>query len=83
MSDLNEFVAWVKEKPNTRTCNIDIDSPNRFEKDPQVQFKAWCYDYSLMTGQHVTSVREIDLEATKDAEDRRKYAELQKKFGGA
>lgn len=58
--DLNQFIDWVEERPQTRMVNIEINNCAR-SKDLSV----WVYDYELRTGQHVESVEEIDLLARK------------------
>ena len=71
MADLNEFTKWQAEKPDSRHVKIDI------EKD---RFNAWVYDYEILTGQHVQSVAEINLEAAKEEQERGTYERLKKKF---
>lgn len=80
MSDLNEFVAWVKEQPNNRMCQITIEQ-NVLGKG--VDVKPWVYDMFLMSGQIVDSVSEINLQAAKEQKERDEYEKLKKKYGGA
>ena len=70
--DLNSFVAWQAEK-DSRTVDIDI------MKD---QIRIWVFDYDLMSGQHVKDVSEIDLDATKETQERATLKQLQEKYGG-
>lgn len=58
--DLNQFIDWVEERPQTRMVNIEINNCAR-SKDLSV----WVYDYELRAGQIVESVEEIDLLARK------------------
>ena len=80
MSDLNEFVTWVEEKPNSRICTIRIEQEGLGKS---VSVKPWVYDVLLMSGQTVASVSEINLEAAKENEERKEYEKLRAKFGGA
>ena len=74
--DLNQFVKWQKIHPSSEVT-IEIG------KQPGThEITIWVYDYTLMAGQHVKSVDEIDLQKKRDKEDRRKYEELKKKFEG-
>jgi len=79
VSDLNEFVAWVKEKPNSRIFTIKIEQEGLGKS---VVVKPWVYDLFLMSGQTVDSVSEINLEAAKEKREREEYEKLKAKFGG-
>lgn len=74
MIDLNPFVAWQQEKPDTRRLDIKF-SP--YEKNG---FSIYAYDSSLRTGDLVTTVEEINLEKKHEAEQRAEYERLKAKF---
>jgi hypothetical protein len=60
--DLNQFSRWAAEKPR-RSVTIEIGDPCNNE-----YLNIYAYDYDLSTGQHVTSVEEIDLDAKYEAD---------------
>jgi hypothetical protein len=74
MSDLNQFREWVKAKPE-RAVKIDLGEPgdNTYEK-------IWVFDYSLMAGQHVSNIDEIDLEKVKQEGDLAQLEALKAKY---
>ena len=60
MVDLNEFVEWSKNNPG---CCVDIKIGGYRTDEAGVVESVWVFSGELMTGQHVTSIDEIDLEA--------------------
>lgn len=66
---LEAFVQWQKERPSRRV-NIEIRDG----------VTIWVYDTSLMAGQHVTDVREIDLEGKREERERREFERLSAKY---
>lgn len=70
--DLNKFYEWQQEKPQERWLSI--------KSDPVSGVYIWVYDQTLMAGQRVHSVEEIDLEGKKEAEERAKYEALKAKY---
>jgi hypothetical protein len=80
--DLNQFIEWVLQKPDSRSIGIEIGKRERGGDSSKniVGFKVWAYDDSLQTGQSVQSVAEINLEAIKERQDKAKYAELKARF---
>jgi hypothetical protein len=73
--DLNQFYAWVEEKPERRSVEIKLGHQN-------IQSKyVWVYDYDLMEGAFVLSVDEIpDFEERKERHDYERFIRLQSKF---
>lgn len=69
--NIDGFIKWQAEKPNTRSVDIDIDKSG---------FRAWCYDIDLMAGQRVTDASQIDLEGAKTAKERAEFERLRAKF---
>lgn len=67
---LESFIQWQKEKPSRRV-NIEIHNG----------VTVWVYDTSLMAGQYVTDVGEIDLETKREQRERREFERLSAKFG--
>ena len=82
MSDLNEFVTWVEQDKRHRSCQISIEAASQLDIKQGMKVRVWVYDYSLMHGQSVTSVSEINIQADKDKEDLDKFNALKAKFGG-
>lgn len=68
---LESFIQWQKERPSRRV-NIEIRDG----------VTIWVYDTSLMAGQYVTDVREIDLEGKREERERREFERLSAKFNG-
>lgn len=66
---LESFIQWQKERPSRRV-NIEIRDG----------VTIWVYDTSLMAGQYVTDVREIDLEAKREQRERKEFERLSAKF---
>ena len=75
--DLNKFRDWQREKPEARSVDINIE-PMRFNDEVRVRVSV--YDYSLLVGQNVQSVEEIDLEAAREEKDRAEYEALKAKY---
>ena len=74
--DLNSFITWQGEK-STRSVTIRIgDTPGT------TSIEVFAYDYETSTGQHVTSVGEINLSGEKERRERAEYEALKKKFEG-
>lgn len=69
--NLDEFIEWQKEKPQTRSVEIKINSRG---------IEAWVFDRDIVTGQFVKSVSEIDIYAAKERRDREQYEALKKKY---
>ncbi len=59
--DLINLLSGNRRKPETRHVNIEITYD---------ETKIWVYDLNLMTGQHVKSVEEIQLEGMKEAREK-------------
>ena len=78
IGDLNAFVGWVQERPS-RCVSIEINGGYV----GQAGVKIWAYDYALGVGQHVTDVREIDLETVKERQERDEYERLRRKYENA
>ena len=70
--DLSQFQSWQQEKPDTRTVKIEIE-PDRTT--------IFVWDRNLRVGQIVNSVDQINLEGRVEEEERKKFAELQAKYG--
>ena len=77
MADLNEFVEWSRENPG---CKVNIKIGGYEEGDAGVVERVWVFSGRLMTGQHVTSVDEIDLEAAHREGMERKKQEVDEYF---
>ncbi len=75
--NLNDFLTWQQEAPDRRRVTIEMGSLSHKE-----QVKIWCYDWELKTGQHVSTVDEIDLEAKRKEEDQKEYMRLKQICGG-
>ena len=74
--DLNSFIMWQGEK-STRSVTIRVgDTPGT------TTINVFVYDYDLHTGQHVSSVEEIDLMGEKEHQERAEYEALKKKYEG-
>ena len=73
MMDLNQFQSWQQEKPETRVVKIEIDPEGT---------SIFVWDRKLGMGQIVHSVDEINLEDKAEEAERKKFAELQAKYGG-
>ena len=56
MITIEQLKAWVKEGEGKRCARVEIGESRNAEL-----FKAWVYDYDLMTGQYITDMNEIDL----------------------
>lgn len=80
---MNEYIAWVKEKPKTRTLKIEIEAGDRYGDNPEVKINIFAYDYELQCGQHVQSLAKVNLEAKKEQQERDEYEKLKNKYGGA
>lgn len=76
-TDMNSFVLWQAEKPESRSVEIKVD-PTRWGQANNI--KVWVYDYDLQQGQHVTCVEDIDLEGEVKKAELRKLAELKAKY---
>lgn len=76
--DLNAFVDWVNGSP-TRLVTIEINGGYIGRQGVRI----WAYDYALGVGQHVTDVREIDLETVKERQERDEYERLRRKYENA
>lgn len=63
--DVEAFRTW--QLAGNRAVKIDLDRDG---------VSVWAYDYTLMVGQHVESVEEIDLEMVAVREARRSLARL-------
>jgi hypothetical protein len=72
---LDKLRQWVKEGEGRRSVTINIGEPR--ESD---YLRIFVYDYSLMCGQAVQSVEEINLEAEKEKEDKEEFERLKAKF---
>ena len=70
MIDLNQFAEWQAEDPN-RSVEIKLDGAGA---------RAWVWDGSIMTGQFVKSVAEINLKAKKEQAERAEFERLRAKF---
>jgi hypothetical protein len=75
MIDLNQFRDWQQEAPERRSVSIELT------KYKDNKHAVWVYDYELMTGQHVQSVAEIDLEGEKRRDMERRLKEAQEYLG--
>lgn len=60
MTNLNEFVKWSKDNPN---CKITIEIGGYDEAAAGKIDAIWVYNFKLLTGQHVSSAKEIDIES--------------------
>jgi len=69
MTDLNEFVEWSRNNPR---CKVEIEIGD-YGKEDAGEVKIWVFNSILMTGQFVSSVDEIDIDA-----EYRKKMELKK-----
>lgn len=80
--DLNAFIQWVLQKPDSRCVDIEIGQRETDGDSTKhiVGLKIWAYDDYLQTGKLVRSVSEIDLEHFKEERDKAKYAELKARF---
>ncbi len=76
--NLNDFLTWQQEAPDKRKVSIEIGNLSKYEE----QIKIWVYDWELKTGQHVSTVDEIDLEAKRKEEDQKEYMRLKQICGG-
>ncbi len=76
--DLNSFVEWSRDNSG---CCVDITIGGQFESDPG-KVKIWVFSYDLMSGNHVTSVDEIDFAQWRQEEMERKRQEVEKYFKG-
>ena len=70
--DLNSFYTWQQQDPDMRHVQITIEHNNK----PKV----WVYDFTLMAGQHVKSVDEINLVGVREAREKAEYERLKAKF---
>ena len=70
MIDLNQFAEWQAEDPN-RSVEIKLAGEAT---------RAWVWDSSIMKGQFVKSVAEIDLLAKKEQAERAEFERLRAKF---
>jgi len=70
VTDLNKFAEW-QAKSEYRTVKIEIGNAGA---------RAWVYDYSLMMGQYVESVEEIDLTNEKEIQERALLDRLKAKY---
>lgn len=82
MADLNQFVAWVQLKPDSRICKIEIEKVRFWDKDEPLKIQAWVFDRDIGASQYVSSVNEINLEAVSEKEERDRYEKLKAKFEG-
>ncbi|MCL6611206.1 MAG: hypothetical protein K6T66_06675 [Peptococcaceae bacterium] len=85
--DLNSFVDWVNEKPQTRSVSIEIKRQTLYPATNAAtragsEVTVWVYDHVLETGQFVKSVDEIDLERRKEEKERLLLQQLKKKYEG-
>ena len=64
---------WVSE--GNRSITIGIGT-----YDNSKHFSIFAYDYNLLTGKHVDSIEEIDIDATKEQKDKEEYERLKAKF---
>ena len=71
--DLNKFIEWQALDADSRSVKITISTRG---------VEIWVYDYRLMSGQFVTDVADIDIQAVRDTEDRATFKKLQAKYGG-
>ena len=70
MTDLNQFAEWQAEDPH-RSVEIKIAGEAT---------KVWVWDSSIMKGQFVKSVSEINLAAKKEQDERAEFERLRAKF---
>jgi len=70
MIDLNQFAEWQAEDPH-RSVEIKIAGEGT---------KVWVWDRSIMKGQFVKSVAEINLAAKKEQDERAEFERLRAKF---
>jgi hypothetical protein len=75
---LDPFIAWQTAAPQR---HVDIDIKTGYDGSQEVSI--WVYDYSIMQGQHVTCVEEIDLPGEVEKTERKKLAELTAKYTNA
>jgi len=85
--DLNSFVDWVNEKPQSRTVHIEIQMRSSYPSAYAVtkasaEIKVWVYDRGLEVGQFVKSVDEIDLERRKEEKEKILLQQLKQKYEG-
>ena len=76
--DVMGYIAWAQENPN-RYIDIEVE---------RGQLSVWAWDCAISHGRHVVAgsvivpASEIDLVAHKQAEEKRSYDALKKKFEG-
>jgi len=75
--DLKKFIEWSKNNPR---CQIDIKIGGMDKDDAGKLRKIWVYSFDLCTGQYVSSVDEINLEAEYMKDMERKKQEVDKYF---
>ncbi len=73
MSDLNKFIDWANQGKN-RKVKIELES----NKKPFIY--VWDFDVAGFNCQPVSSINEIDLEATAAKERRAQYERLKAEF---
>jgi hypothetical protein len=73
MELLEQLKDWVKQKNDDRSVEIKIDEQG---------CKIFVYDYSLLTGQFINDVSEINLEQIKAEKDCKQFEILKNKFKG-
>lgn len=79
MSDLNKFIEWSRNNPR---CSVNIEIGGQKKEDTGKVKKIWVYNFALETGQHVSSVEEIDIETEYKKDMERKKREVDKYFQG-
>ena len=70
MVNLEKLEKWVNEK-KSRSARVTLE---------QNVVLVWVWDSKLAVGDHVESVDEIDLEAEREARDKRQYEKLKERF---
>jgi hypothetical protein len=74
LTPLTPLVAWQQEKPETRSLDIKF---SRREKDG---FSIFAFDSSMLCGQFVKTINDLDLEKEYEVKQRAEYERLKAKF---